>query len=96
MGVDKVTVRYFYSDDCGIPALMKWLRDPEEEVMTGYIWYWKEKKWVEDWSLTCGYFYGFEPAKEVTAQEAIEILVEFGASKEEAQKQIAEDLKKVH
>lgn len=95
MDTNTVSVLYFYQNDCGVESLMKWLRDPEEGIYTGYIWNSVKKQWVENWELCCGAFYGFEPSKRINKQEAQKYMVAHGATEQEASKQIAEDLKKV-
>lgn len=51
-----------------------------------------EKVWNEKWELTCGYFYGFEPAREISAEEAKAYMVRHGAAGEEAEEFIRKDM----
>lgn len=61
---------YFYTNDCGLDMLIKKVEDPEEDKFTGYIWNPGKGKWVENWQDTAGYFYGFDPAEEISEERA--------------------------
>ncbi len=86
-----MTVDYYHSTDSGGDYLMKRVRDPARGILTGFMWNVPRKEWVEDWELTSGYFYGFEPATWLTSEQAIGHLVRKGCTKEEAEAQIKKD-----
>ena len=84
-------VTYYYTDDCGLDILMKKVRDPVKGIFTGFIWKIDDKVWNEKWELTCGYFYGFEPAGVISAEAAKAYMVRYGAAGEEAEEFIRKD-----
>ena len=86
-------VSYFYSNDCNIDALMKFVKDPDEGIFTGYFWWGEDFGWKEDWENTSGYFYGFEPATKISDKDAEEILVRKGMDRKKAKDIIEADKK---
>ena len=86
-------VSYYYSNDCSIDALMKWVKDPDEGIFTGYFWWGEEDGWKEDWENTSGFFYGFEPAEKISDKEAEDIMVRKGMDRKKAKAQIEADHK---
>ena len=85
-------VTYYYTDDCGLDLLMKQVRDPKKGIYTGFIWKGDEKVWNEKWELTCGYFYGFEPARVISEEEAKAYMVKHGAAEEVAEEIVRRDI----
>lgn len=85
-------VTYYYTDDCGLDILMKKVRDPKKGIFSGFIWKVDEKVWNEKWELTCGYFYGFEPARVISEEEAKAYMIGHGAAEEEAEEIVRRDI----
>lgn len=72
--------------------LMKRVRDSEKGILTGFIFNVIEKRWIENWERTCGYFLGIEPAKGINADKAKAYMVRYGAAEDEAEEIIRKDI----
>lgn len=84
-------VTYYLADNCGNILLMKRVRDPETGIYSGFIWN-GNKYWVEAWDLCYEYFFGYESAILTDAEGAKKYMIEEGATVEEANKFINEDM----
>jgi hypothetical protein len=56
--------------------VMKRVIDEENKIYTAYAWGYKTKDWNEAWEVCCPYFDGWESARRVTEEEAMEQIKE--------------------
>ena len=71
-------IDYCYSTET--PSLiMKKVIDEENQIYTAYVWNYKIKDWKEAWDVCCGYFDGWENARRVDEEEAMELIKKYSA-----------------